>query len=266
MPETPVILITGASSGIGEATARLFARHGYRVGLAARRFERLQALASEIDPSGERALPIATDVSNLEDIQKMVRTTLDGFGQIDVLLNNAGFGRFGWLETLDPERDIESLLKVNLLAVIQSAHAVLPHMISRQSGHIINISSLAGFIATPTYSIYATSKFAVRGFTDALRREVGVYGIKVSGIYPGSVKTEFRDRAGTQRKTGITMPESLRLSAENVASAVLGVVRRPRRSVILPWYMRFSVLINALVPGLIDLIVERNFVRKERDL
>jgi short-subunit dehydrogenase len=266
MSNPPVVLVTGASSGIGEATARLFGKNGYRVVLAARRVDRLENLASEIRASGGQALPVAADLTRLEDIQNLVSCTLDEFGQIDVLLNNAGFGRLAWLENLDPVKDIEAQIQINLVAVIQTTRAVLPHMIAARSGHIINMASLAGLVATPTYTIYAATKFAVRGFTEALRREVGVYGIHVSAIYPGGVKTEFGEHTGAKRKTGATTPAALRLSAEDVARAVVGLARRPRRTVILPWVMVFSVWANALFPGLTDWIIERNFTRPERGL
>jgi short-subunit dehydrogenase len=266
MSELPVILVTGASSGIGEATARLFAAESYRVAMAARRLDRLQSLAQEIQAGGGASLPIAADLTRLEDIQNMVNCTLEEFGRIDVLLNNAGYGRLDWLEKLDPVKDIEGQLHVNLIAVIQTAREVLPHMIARRSGHIINMASLAGFTATPTYTIYAASKFGVRGFTEALRREVGVYGIHVSAIYPGSVKTEFKDHTGAHRKTGRTTPAALKLSAEYVARAALKIARKPRRGLIIPWPMKFSVLANSLFPGLTDWIIERSFTRPERGL
>jgi NADP-dependent 3-hydroxy acid dehydrogenase YdfG len=115
MPFSPVILITGASSGIGAATARLFARHGYRLVLAARRMERLQSLADEIHAQGGQALPVRADVSRLEDIHCLVDTTLQEYGQIDILFNNAGFGRLNWLESLEPHQDIQAQIEVNLL-------------------------------------------------------------------------------------------------------------------------------------------------------
>ncbi len=262
----PVILITGASSGIGEATARVFAAQGYHVVLAARRLDRLEALAIEIRGMGGLALPVATDLADLAQIDRLVRTSLAEVGQIDVLFNNAGFGRINWLENLDPVEDIESQLRVNLLGVVQTTRAVLPHMIARHQGHIINMASMSGFIGTPTYSIYAASKFAVRGFTEALRREVGVYGIRVAGIYPGGVETEFSQHMGYRRKTGLTTPRRLRLSAEAVALTVLGVVRHPRRTVIIPAPMRLVAWFNFLFPGIIDWLVERRFTRPERGL
>jgi short-subunit dehydrogenase len=228
--------------------------------------ERLQALAEQIQSSGGQAYPIAVDVSRSDDINQMILGTLDYFGQVDVLFNNAGFGRLDWLENLDPVKDIESQLQVNLVGVIQAARAVLPHMISRRSGHIVNMASLAGFVATPTYSIYAASKFAVRGFTEALRREVGVWNIHVTAIYPGGVSTEFSQHTGAKRKTGVTTPAALRLSPDQVAQCVLSVLRRPKRTVIIPWPMRFSVLFNSMFPGLIDRVIERQFCRPERGL
>jgi short-subunit dehydrogenase len=264
MPNPPVILITGASSGIGEATARLFSREGYAVALAARRVERLEALAQEIVAGGGQALPVATDMSKLSDIESLTRKTLAAFGQIDVLFNNAGFGRLDWLENLDPLKDVEAQLRVNLLGVIQLTQAVLPHMIARRGGQIINMASIASLVATPTYSVYAASKFAVRGFTESLRREVGVYGIRVSAIFPGGVKTEFEEHTGAQRKTGITTPSALQLSAEDVARVVLRVARKPRRMTVIPWPLIFGVWINAILPGLVDWAIERQFTRRER--
>jgi len=264
MDHPPVILVTGASSGIGAATARLFGQKGYRVVLAARRYNRLESLAVEIRNADGQSLPFAADMSVLEDIESLVDRTLRAYGQIDILFNNAGFGRLGWLENLDPEQDIEAQLRVNLCGLVYMARAVLPHMITRRSGHIINMSSVAGLMATPTYSIYAASKFAVRGFTDALRREVGVYGVRVSGIYPGGVATEFSSHTGTNRKTGVTTPAFLRLSSEDVANAVWKLVQHPRRKLVIPWVMNLAVWIATLFPGLADRVIEQQFVRPER--
>ncbi|MBC8505785.1 MAG: SDR family oxidoreductase [Anaerolineales bacterium] len=265
MSSKPVILITGASSGIGEATARLFGMEkGYRVVLAARRMERLEALAEEIRSSGGDALPAPTDITQIDQIEKLMETALAEYGQVDVLLNNAGFGRLKWLEQLDPRKDIELQLQVNLSGVIQTTRALLPHMIERKLGHIINMASVAGLTGTPTYTIYAATKFGVRGFTEALRREVKIWGIDVSGIYPGSVSTEFQQHMGAERKTGITTPQFMRLTPQDVAQAVYRVVRRPRRMMILPWYMRFSYLFNLFLPGVVDYTIHQGFTKRER--
>lgn len=266
MNDSPVILVTGASSGIGAATARLFARKDYRVVLAARRLERLQEIEEEIEAEGGEALSVDTDLNQLDQIQGLVERTLSQYGQIDVLFNNAGFGRTKWLEELDPVKDIELQIQVNLNGVIQMTRAVLPHMLERRSGHIINMASMAGLIATPTYSIYAATKHGVRGFTEALRREVGIWDIHVSAIYPGGVKTEFEKHTEAKRKTGITTPVALQLSAEDVAATVYKVSQRPRGTTIIPWVNWIGVWINTLFPWLNDWIIERTFTRPERDL
>ena len=186
-----VVIVTGASSGIGEATASEFAKEGARIVLAARSVDKLQELAGEIAAmnSGAETLVIQTDLSKLEDIQAMIRQTLERFNRIDVLVNNAGFGRLDWLENLDPVKDIQAQIDVNVMGVIQTTRQVLPVMIEQRSGSIINMCSMAGLVGTPTYSIYAASKHAVHGFSEALRREVKPWGIDVSLIYPGGVVT-----------------------------------------------------------------------------
>ena len=264
MSALPVILVTGASSGIGEATARLFASNGYRVALVARRFERLQALTDEIREGGGMALPVRADLSDLAAIQSMVKTILDAWGQVDVLLNNAGLGRLDWLEQLEPVEDIQAQVMVNLLGAIQTTRALLPQMIERRQGHIINMGSIASLVASPTYSIYAATKFGLRGFTESLRREVGIYGIKVSGIYPGGVRTEFDRHAKIKRKTGYTTPRNLKLDAGDVANAVLRLVKHPRREVVLPRAWLLSIWVNQVFPGFADWLIEKRFTRPER--
>ena len=267
MTDPQVILITGASSGIGETTARYFAKRGFKVAMAARRIERLEEIAKEIQAGGGEAIAVQADVSDNEVIQGMVRQTLERFGKIDVLFNNAGFGKFNWLENLDPVKDIEGQMQVNALGTILTSRAVLPHMIERRSGHIINMCSMAGMVATPTYTIYAASKFAVRGFSQALRREVSVWGIHVSVILPGGASTEFGEKAGaTKRKTGVTTPKFLKLTTEQIAAKVYQVVQRPQRMVVFPGLWRVSIWLDTLFQGFADKVIEKRFVIPERGL
>ena len=249
-----VVIVTGASSGIGEATAREFGREGAKVVLAARRVEKLQELASEINKLGTSAetFVVQADLSKLEDIQSLVSQTIEKFGRIDILVNNAGFGRLDWLENLDPVKDIQAQIDVNLMGVIQTTRQVLPTMIQQRSGSIINMCSMAGLVATPTYSIYAATKHAVHGFSEALRREVKPWGIDVSLIYPGGVVTEFASHAGIKRKTKATTPRFMLLTAEQVGQAVVKLVRRPRRMWIIPWLWSVTVFMNRFLPGLTD--------------
>jgi short-subunit dehydrogenase len=261
-----VVVVTGASSGIGEATAREFGRQGARVVLAARRVNRLESLAKEINAMGAGAetLGVEADLSKLEDIQTLIHQTLTRFGRIDVLVNNAGFGRLDWLENLDPVKDIEAQFAVNVLGVVQTTRQALPTMIRQRSGHIINMGSLAALVATPTYTIYAASKHAVHGFSEALRREVKPWGIDVSMIYPGGVKTEFGEHAGIKRKTKATTPRFLLLSAEDVGRAVVQLVRHPRAMQIIPWLWSVTALLNKLFPSFVDYTTIHKFTIPER--
>lgn len=259
-----VVIVTGASSGIGEAAAREFGREGAKVVLAARRVDKLDALAKEIETLGSQTLVVQADLSRLDDIQKMVSNTLQTFGRIDVLVNNAGFGRLDWLENLDPVKDIQAQIDVNVLGVIQTTRQVLPVMIQQRSGSIINMCSMAGLVGTPTYTIYAASKHAVHGFSEALRREVKPWGIDVSLIYPGGVVTEFSQHAGIKRKTNATTPTFMLLTAEQVGKAVVKLVRRPRRMWIIPWLWSVTVFLNRLLPGVVDATTIKNFTIPER--
>ncbi|MEP7359137.1 MAG: SDR family NAD(P)-dependent oxidoreductase [Anaerolineales bacterium] len=260
-----VVIVTGASSGIGAATARLFGREGARVVLAARRLDRLQAIAAEIEAAGGETLVVAADMSRPDDIARLIEHAHSRFGRLDVLVNNAGFGRLDWLERLDPAKDIEALVAVNILGVVNASRLVLPIMMAQRRGHIINISSTSGLVATPTYTVYAASKFAVRGFGEALRREVAPWGIKVSTLYPGGVATEFAEHAQIRRKTQVTTPGWLLLSPEQVAEAVLSLVRHPRAELVIPWPFRLAAFFNHWLPGVVDWAVIRRFTIPERE-
>ncbi len=261
-----VVIVTGASSGIGEATARQFGQKGAKVVLAARRVDRLEALAQQISSMGTGAetLVVQADLSRLEDIQALIRQTLNRFGRIDVLVNNAGFGRLDWLENLDPKKDIAAQFDVNVLGVVQTTRQALPVLIEQRSGHIINMCSMAGLVATPTYSIYAACKHAVHGFSEALRREVKPWGIDVSMIYPGGVTTEFGQHAGIKRKTRATTPKFMLLTADDVGRAVVQLVRRPRAMWIIPWLWSLPALLNKLFPSFVDYTTINRFTIPER--
>lgn len=258
-----VVLITGASSGFGMDAARLFAEEGCSVVLAARRIDRLQELAASIQSRGGEAFAVPVDVANREEIEIMVETVLDLYGQIDILFNNAGFGRLAWHENMSSERDIETQIAVNLLGVIQVSHAVLPSMLKRRSGHIINMSSVAGWIAPPTYTIYSASKFGVRGFTDALRREVQPFGVDVSGIYPGPAKTEFGQHTGDHPLKKSVLRRYFRsMTSEEVAERIVLLAKRPRRAVILPWYYHIAIWADWYIPWLVDWITMSVLTKK----
>jgi uncharacterized protein len=208
---------------------------------------------------------VQADLSRLEEIEALVSQALNTFGRIDVLVNNAGFGRLDWLENLDPIRDIQAQFDVNVLGVVQTTRQALPVMIKQRSGHIINMCSMAGLVATPTYTIYAACKHAVHGFSEALRREVKPWGIDVSMIYPGGVTTEFNQHAGINRKTQATTPKFLLLTAEEVGRAVVQLVRRPRAMWVLPWLWSFTVLLNRNLNRFVDYTTIHRFTIPERE-
>ena len=250
-----VVLITGASSGFGENAARLFAKEGCRVVLSARRLDRLQSIAAEIQAQGGEALAIQVDVGERADIDRMVETVLERYGRIDILFNNAGFGGVNWFENLNPERHIETMIRVNLVGTILVTHAVLPDMFKRRAGHIINMSSVAGLIASPLITTYSASKYGVRAFTDALRREVSPFGIKVSGIYPGPAATEFGkhlERTTAREQANRSMGG--RMTSDYVARCVVAIAKRPRRSLVIPWWFRILTTFETLFPVAADWI------------
>jgi uncharacterized protein len=270
MPESlhdKVVLITGASSGFGADAGRLFAKEGAIVILAARRMERLTALAEEIRLSGGQALPVPMDVAEQSQIDETVRTVLEKYGRIDILLNNAGMGRLDWVEKLDPTTEIDMQIDVNVRAVIQVTRAVLPSMLARRTGTILNMSSVAGLIAAPMYTVYAATKYGMRGFNDALRREVSCFGIHVCGIYPGPATTGFGQQSGDNPlKRNIKVPLWLYMSSEYVARRTVHLARHPRRTLVIPWWYRLLVGFDMLFPGLVDWLLKVLFVKRLHQL
>ena len=252
-----VVLITGASSGFGKDAAHLFASEGAKVILVARRLNRLQLLADEIHKNGGEAIAVPADVTQRIEIDLMVRTALELYGRIDILFNNAGFGGLDWLEKLDPERDIETQVQVNLTGMILVTQAVLPNMLKRRSGHIINMSSIAGWLAAPSYTVYAASKWGVRGFTTALRREVAPFGIQVSGIYPGPARTEFARKKGVKRsRSRPKWFDVFFIHSEDVSLRVLELAKHPRRAVIIPWWFGLIAWGETHFPGIADWLIQ----------
>ena len=251
-----VVLITGASSGFGEDAARLFAKEGCNVVLAARRVEKMQSIAAAIQSAGGEAFAVAVDVNDRNEVDRMVQTALDRYGRIDILFNNAGFGGVDWFENLKPERHVETMIRVNLVGTMLVTHAVLPTMLERREGHIINMSSVAGLIASPLITTYAASKYGVRAFTDALRREVSPFGIKVSGIYPGPATTEFgKQLERTKARERINRSIDVHMTSNYVARRVVDVAKHPRRSLVIPWWFRVITTFDTLFPVAVDWIL-----------
>jgi NADP-dependent 3-hydroxy acid dehydrogenase YdfG len=187
-----VVVITGASSGLGEAAARLLAAHGARLVLAARRAERLQSLTKALTADGGQALAVTTDVADRGQVQALVDGAVKAFGRVDVMLNNAGVMPQSLLERLKVD-EWDRMIDVNIKGVLYGIAAALPVMKAQSSGHFINVSSVAGHRVGPGSTVYAATKFAVRALSEGLRQEVKPYNIRTTVISPGAVATELPD-------------------------------------------------------------------------
>jgi NADP-dependent 3-hydroxy acid dehydrogenase YdfG len=188
--EDKVVVITGASSGLGEATARHLAQHGAKLVLGARRLDRLQALAKELS-LGDKAA-VQTDVTQRDQIKNLVDHAVRTHGRIDVMLNNAGLMPHAPLERLKVD-EWDRMIDVNIKGVLYGIAAALPHMMRQKSGHVVNVSSVAGHKVTQAGAVYAATKHAVRALSEGLRQEVKAYNIRTTVISPGAVATELPD-------------------------------------------------------------------------
>jgi len=212
-----VAVVTGASAGFGELTARLLAKGGASVVLAARRLERLEALAGEIEGRGGRALAVRCDVTEVADLQGLRDRVDETFGRCDVLINNAGIPGGGRFEEVSLEQ-IEQVIRVNLLGVMLCTKVFLPMMLERPRGHIVNVGSVAGRYATPGASVYTASKHGVVAFSEALYYELAPRGILVTSVNPGFAATEGFPQG--------RLPSAIVMPAERVARAIVDVVRK----------------------------------------
>jgi NADP-dependent 3-hydroxy acid dehydrogenase YdfG len=185
-----VVVITGASSGLGEATARHLAAQGAIVVLGARRVERIDALAAALEGGGAQALAVKTDVTDSAQVKALVDAAVEKYGRVDVMLNNAGLMPHSPLERLKIE-DWDRMIDVNIKGVMYGIAAVLPHMVAQRSGHIINVSSVAGHKVRPGSIVYSATKHAVRVISEGLRQEVKAHGLRTTIISPGAVDTEL---------------------------------------------------------------------------
>jgi NADP-dependent 3-hydroxy acid dehydrogenase YdfG len=185
-----VVVITGASSGLGGATARLLSAQGASVVLGARRIDRIQSLADELTSSGGKALAIPTDVTHYDQVKRLVDAAVQTYGRIDVMINNAGLMPHSPLERLKID-DWNRTIDVNIKGVLYGIAAALPYMKQQKGGHIINVSSVAGHKVRPTSAVYAATKAAVLTLSEGLRQEVKPYNIRTTVISPGAVATEL---------------------------------------------------------------------------
>jgi short-subunit dehydrogenase len=254
MASNPVVAITGASAGIGRASALRLARQGASVVVSARRGDRLEALVTEIESGGGRAIGIVADVVRESDMEALVSEAVRQFGRLDVMICNAGFGVAGSIDAI-PSAQMRRLMDVNYLGTYYAARAALPVFRRQASGHLVIVSSIVGKRGVPYMGPYAATKFAQVGLAECLRSELAGSGIHVTLVYPISTETEFfsvmvRESGSATRASGP------RQRVEQVADAIARAVERPVPEVYPYWKARGLVWLNALAPGFTDRVVK----------
>ncbi|HET9068896.1 MAG TPA: SDR family oxidoreductase [Amaricoccus sp.] len=223
-----VVVITGASSGLGEAAARLLSAEGATVVLGARRRDRIEALAGELAAAGGTARAVETDVVDRGQVRRLVDGAVEAFGRVDVVINNAGLMPQSRLEALKLD-EWERMVDVNIKGVLWGIAAALPHMIRAKSGHIVNVSSVAGHKVGPGSAVYAATKHAVRALSEGLRQEMAAHNVRVTVISPGAVLTELpgtiSDPAAAERVRKLY--DEVAVPADSFARAVAFAIGQP---------------------------------------
>jgi uncharacterized protein len=247
------VLLTGATGGIGRATALRLAGRGARVVLFARREAPLQALAAEIAAAGGDACPVPGDVVSAEDCARAVAEGARRFGGLDAVVNNAGVG---YLKGADESSDeeIERQVSVNLLGTIRMTRAALPELLRRPVSAVVNVSSLAGRIAPPYYSFYSATKYALAGLSESWRRELKPRGVRVTLVLPSATETPFLETAGRGRALGIG-PAGIVLRPEQVAAGIVAALERNPPDLHVPFWTRPLAWLNLVLPGISDRLV-----------
>lgn len=246
-----IVVITGATSGIGRETAREFAATGATVVIAGRRKDRLQELVGEIETKGGQALAVPTDVSDQSQVEELINTAIRHFGRVDVLVNNAGVAIASRFEQMALE-DFRRLMDVNFWGAVYACRAVVPQMRKQRGGVILNVSSIFGKRGMPFETAYCASKFALAGFSEALRAELMSENIDVCTIFPGAVETEIFDAAANN--TGLELPGFVpKFPAKQMAKLIVQTARFPQAEVIAAIDAQAINLTRTVVPTLMDL-------------
>jgi short-subunit dehydrogenase len=250
-----VVMITGASSGIGKQLSIELAARGAIVAGCGRSIERLRATLKEVRRASPSSAMIGCDVRDAEQVQGMVAKIAADFGKIDVLINNAGVGmRKPFIET--DLKTIEEMIRVNYFGAVYCTQAVLPHMIARRAGHVVNISSGAGLIGTLNMAAYCASKFALNGWSESLYHELKPLGVDVSVVCPGPVHTGF---SSNFRDSEPKAAANLFVSTEAVAQAVIKVLQNKRFEVVLPRWLALLSSLRRYLPNVFRLLAHRRF-------
>ena len=250
-----VVAITGASAGIGRAIALRVARDGAAVAICARRKDRLDVVADEIVRAGGRPLPVVADVTKDDDMRQFVDRTVSLFGRLDVLVCNAGYGIYGAIDTIPPDR-MRALMDVNYFGTYNAVYAALPVLRRQQKGHIIVISSIVGQRGIPFMGPYSATKFAQAGLAECLRAELRNTGIHVSLVYPISTETEFFE-VMTKESGHATRAAGPRQTADTVANSIAAAIDKPRPEIYPSRISKGLTVLNAIAPGFTDRLVQR---------
>lgn len=254
-----VVIVTGASKGIGAELARQLAAQGARLALAARDREGLERVAAECAALGAQAEAIVTDVSVEEDCRQLVERTVAAFGRVDTLVNNAGATMWARFEDIHDMAILERIMKVNYLGAVYCTRHALPHL-KASRGRLVGVASLAGRTGVPTRTGYAASKHAMMGFFDSLRIELADSGVSVTMVCPGFVSTGIRENAtGPDGKPIQVSPvkEGEVMSVETCAALTLRAIRDRRREVVMTARGRIGLFLKLVAPGLVDRIARR---------
>jgi NADP-dependent 3-hydroxy acid dehydrogenase YdfG len=251
-----VVVITGASAGIGRATALRLARDGAAVVVCARRRDRLEAVGADIVRAGGQALPVVADVTREADMRALVASACDRFGRLDVMMCNAGFGIAGTIDDITPEQ-MQKLVDVNYTGTFLAARAALRTFRRQGHGHIIIVSSIVGKRGVPYMGAYSATKFAQVGLAECLRAELVGTDIHVSVVYPVSTETEFFDVMSQETGTTVVRGPGPKQSANDVANAIARAIDRPAPEVYPFFKSRALVWLNAVAPGVADRVVQR---------
>lgn len=246
------MLITGVSSGIGQRLAIDLAARGATVVGCGRSQERLQETLLEMRGTSPSSTVVVCDVSDHGQVKEMVRRVLSEFGKIDILINNAGFGLYQSFVNI-PLESVEGMVRTNFFGAVYCTKAVLPSMLEKRSGYIVNISSVAGMIGTPNMASYCATKFALIGLSESLYHELRPLGIRVSVICPGPVRTKMR-LLFEQLASGVWTPEFLILKPEEVSQAVIRSIQKEKFRVVIPFWLALACFIKGLMPNLFRLV------------
>ena len=253
-----VILITGASSGIGKETAIEFAKLGANLVLVARRKDRLEQTANELKKFHVTTLICQCDVSKKDQVNKMTKIVLEKFDSIDILVNNAGFAVYGSVIDLSID-EIESQMETNYFGMIYCIKNFLPTMLKKNSGHIVNVASVAASFGLPGIASYCASKFAMLGFSEGLKHELKDTGIGITVVSPIMVRTNFFDHPSFKKMPKYS-PTSL--SSKTVAKAILKAANSPRLEIIVPSFVRGAVWMKNTFPYFINPILGKSFKKQ----